>query len=150
MKTAGRFVVVGWLLLALVLLGMDGQLPVFLAWTAPATLLALTVGALVRQQRAPSMLYRPQLPSPIGSPTTSGNHSALWSPQRKPKPPPGGRSHIVGQEPGRQSSVRRRPAAGPAGAAPAPPSWCFWSNEAAWGCPGLTDRADGSVRLPAR
>jgi hypothetical protein len=53
MKTAGRFVAVGWLLLALVLLGMDGQLPVFLAWTAPATLLALTVGALVRQQRAP-------------------------------------------------------------------------------------------------
>ena len=31
MNTAGRFVVVGWLLLALVLLGMDGQLPVFLA-----------------------------------------------------------------------------------------------------------------------
>jgi hypothetical protein len=59
MKTAGRFVVVGWLLLALVLLGMDGQLPVFLAWTAPATLLVLAVGALVRQQRAPSMLDRP-------------------------------------------------------------------------------------------
>ena len=53
MNTAGRFVVVGWLLLALVLLGMDGQLPVFLAWTAPATLLVLAVGALARQQRAP-------------------------------------------------------------------------------------------------
>jgi hypothetical protein len=64
MKTVGRFVVVGWLLLALVLLGMDGQLPVFLAWTAPATLLTLAVGALVRQQRAPSMLDRPQLPGP--------------------------------------------------------------------------------------
>jgi len=49
MRTAGRLLLVGWLLAALALLGMDGRLPMFLAWTAPATLLALGVGALFRQ-----------------------------------------------------------------------------------------------------
>jgi hypothetical protein len=44
------------LLAALVLLGIDGQLPMLLAWAAPGTLAVLAIGALVRQQRSPSML----------------------------------------------------------------------------------------------
>jgi hypothetical protein len=54
--------VVGWLLVALVLLGRDGQLPVFLAWAVPGSLLALGAGAVVRQQLAPSRFNRPALP----------------------------------------------------------------------------------------
>jgi hypothetical protein len=60
MRTIGRWLVAGWLLAALVLLGVDGRLPLFLAWTAPISLLVLAVGGLVRQQRAPSILDRPQ------------------------------------------------------------------------------------------
>jgi len=41
---------------------VDGRLPVFLAWTTPSALLALGVGALVRQQRAPSFLDQPPFP----------------------------------------------------------------------------------------
>jgi hypothetical protein len=112
MKTAGRFVVVGWLLLALVLLGMDGQLPVFLAWTAPATLLVLAVGALVRQQRAPSMLDRPQLPEPYRVADDLRQPLCAVVAAAEAEATADGCSRIVGQEPGRQSSVRRRPAAG--------------------------------------
>jgi hypothetical protein len=36
----------GWLLAALLLLGMDGRLPVFLAWVLPGSLLVLGVGSL--------------------------------------------------------------------------------------------------------
>jgi hypothetical protein len=61
-RTTGRALVVGWLLAALVLLGIEGQLAVFLAWATPGSLLALVVGAVVRQQRTPSMLDRPDLP----------------------------------------------------------------------------------------
>jgi hypothetical protein len=61
-RAVGRWLVVGWLLAALVLLGMDGRLPVFLAWTAPTSLLALGLGALIRQQLALSMLDQPPLP----------------------------------------------------------------------------------------
>jgi hypothetical protein len=53
---------VGWLLAALLLLGMDGRLPVFLAWVLPGSLLVVGVGSLVRQQRAPSRYNRPSLP----------------------------------------------------------------------------------------
>lgn len=53
---------VGWLLAALVLLGMDGRLPEFLAWVLPGSLLALGVESLVRQQLAPSPHNRPSLP----------------------------------------------------------------------------------------
>lgn len=88
MKTVGRFVVVGWLLLPLVLLGMT------------ASYLSSSPGR--RQQRcwfsrwarwSASNVPRRcstdhSCPSPTGSPTTSGNRSALWSPQRKLKPPP--------------------------------------------------------------
>jgi hypothetical protein len=43
---------IGWLLAALLVLGIDGRLPAFLAWALPGSLLALGVDALVRQQRA--------------------------------------------------------------------------------------------------
>jgi hypothetical protein len=51
MRTAGRWLVVGWLLAALVVLGMDGRLPAFLAWATLGSLLVLGADALVRQQR---------------------------------------------------------------------------------------------------
>jgi hypothetical protein len=61
-RTAGRWLVVGWLLAALVVLGMDGRLPAFLAWATLGSLLVLGVDALVRQQLAPSRYNRPSLP----------------------------------------------------------------------------------------
>lgn len=60
MRTVGRWLVAGWLLTALGVPGSDGRLPGFPAWTAPISLLALTLAALVRQQRASSILDRPQ------------------------------------------------------------------------------------------
>jgi hypothetical protein len=59
---AGLSLLVGWLLAALVLLGMDGRLPVFAVWVTPISLLALGLGALIRQQRRPSMLDRRSAP----------------------------------------------------------------------------------------
>jgi hypothetical protein len=53
---------IGWLLAALLVLGIDGQLPGFLAWVLPGSLLVLSVDALVRQQRAPSLYTQPSLP----------------------------------------------------------------------------------------
>ena len=44
---------VGWLLAALLVLGMYGRLPVFLAWAVPSSLLVLGIGSLVRQQLPP-------------------------------------------------------------------------------------------------
>jgi hypothetical protein len=61
-RTAGRWLLVGWLVAALVLLAVEGRLAVFLAWAGPGTLVALGVGALIRQQLAPSLLDRPALP----------------------------------------------------------------------------------------
>jgi hypothetical protein len=52
----------GWLLAALLVLGIDGRLPAFLAWVLPGSLLVLGVDALVRQQRAPSPYTQPSLP----------------------------------------------------------------------------------------
>jgi hypothetical protein len=62
MRTVGRGLVVGWLLAALVVLGMDGRLPAFLAWATLGSLLVLGVDALVRQQLSRSRYYRPSLP----------------------------------------------------------------------------------------
>jgi hypothetical protein len=62
MRTAGRLLLLGWLIAALVLLGMDGRLPEFLAGAACGSLLLLGVGGLVRQQLAPSCYHRPSLP----------------------------------------------------------------------------------------
>jgi hypothetical protein len=53
---------VGWLLAALVLLGMDGRFPEFLAGATSGSLLVLAVGSLVRQQLAPSRYNRPSVP----------------------------------------------------------------------------------------
>jgi hypothetical protein len=61
-RTAGRVLVVGWLLAALVVLGMDGRLPAYLAWTLPSSALLLGAGALVRQQLASSRYNRPSPP----------------------------------------------------------------------------------------
>jgi len=62
MRTAGRWLLVSWLLAALVLLAMDGRLPEFLAGAASGSLLVLGLVALVRQQLAPSCFNRPPLP----------------------------------------------------------------------------------------
>jgi hypothetical protein len=62
--TAGRALVAGWLLAALVVLALDGRLPWFLGWTMPVSLVALAAGALARQQLAPSRYNRPPLPEP--------------------------------------------------------------------------------------
>jgi hypothetical protein len=62
MRTVGRWLLVGWLLIALALLGRDGRLPEFLAGALSGSLLALGVSALVRQQLAPSRYNRPALP----------------------------------------------------------------------------------------
>jgi hypothetical protein len=58
-STAGGLLLVGWLVAALVVLGMDGRLPAFLAVAVPGSLVLLGVGALVRQQRTPSRYNRP-------------------------------------------------------------------------------------------
>jgi hypothetical protein len=52
----------GWLLAALLVLGMDGRLPVFLAGALPCSLLLFGVGSVVRHQLAPSRFNRPALP----------------------------------------------------------------------------------------
>jgi hypothetical protein len=62
MRIAGRFLMVGWLVAALVLLGMEGRLPEFLAGAVSGSLLALGVGGLARQQLAPSHYNRPSMP----------------------------------------------------------------------------------------
>jgi hypothetical protein len=62
MRTTGRFLLVGWLVAALGLLGMEGRLPEFLAGAVCGSLLLLGLSSLVRQQLAPSTLDRPVLP----------------------------------------------------------------------------------------
>jgi hypothetical protein len=63
MRTAGRVLLVGWLLAALALLGMEGRLLLLIAWATPASVVVLGVGALARQQLAPSPLDEPTLPA---------------------------------------------------------------------------------------
>jgi hypothetical protein len=62
MGTTGRWLLGSWLVAALVMLSVDRRLPVFLAWIVPSTLLVLGIGALIRQQRAPSFFDQPSLP----------------------------------------------------------------------------------------
>jgi hypothetical protein len=62
MRAVGRWLVVCWLVAALVLLGLDGRLPMLAAWAVPGSLLGLGIGAIIRQQRAPSICDRPFLP----------------------------------------------------------------------------------------
>ena len=52
----------GWLLAALLVLGIDGRLLAFLAWVVSGSMVVLAVDALVRQQRAPSPYTQPPLP----------------------------------------------------------------------------------------
>jgi hypothetical protein len=94
MKKAGGWLLVGWLLAALVLLGMDGRLPEFLAGAASGSLLVLGVGRLVRQQLAPSRYNRPPLPEryraaddlhqPIAAVVAVAEAEALARPQEVP------------------------------------------------------------------
>jgi hypothetical protein len=62
MRTVGRWLVLGWLLAALVVLALDGRLPVFLGWVMPGSLLVLVANALARQQLAPPRHNWPRLP----------------------------------------------------------------------------------------
>jgi hypothetical protein len=80
----------GWLLAALLVLGIEGRLPAFLAWVLPGSLLVLGVDALVRQQRAPSPYTQPSLPERYRSPTTSAGRWPTWWPWLKRKPGPDG------------------------------------------------------------
>jgi hypothetical protein len=59
---AGGWLLVGWLLAALLVLAEDGRLPGFLAGAASGSLLVLGLRSLVRQQLAPSRYNRPSLP----------------------------------------------------------------------------------------
>ena len=62
MRTAGRMLVVAWLVAALLVLALDGRLPAFLAWATPGSALVLVLDALVRWHRRPSAYCRPSLP----------------------------------------------------------------------------------------
>ena len=75
MRITGRWLLVSWLVPALVMLGLEGRLIAFLAWATPSTLLVLGVGALARQQRAPSFLDRPPSRIATESPTTLASRS---------------------------------------------------------------------------
>jgi hypothetical protein len=61
-RRAGRWLLCAWLLSALVMLGTDGRLPEFIAGAGAGSLLLLGLGALVRQQLAPSRYNRPGPP----------------------------------------------------------------------------------------
>jgi hypothetical protein len=52
----------GWLLAALLLVAHDGHLPEYLAGATAGSLPVLGIGALLRQQLAPSRYNRPGLP----------------------------------------------------------------------------------------
>jgi hypothetical protein len=65
MTAAGRaalFLVVAWLLAAVVMLAARGALVLFLAAVLPGSAVVLVLRALVRQQRAPSMCDQPARP----------------------------------------------------------------------------------------
>ena len=65
MTSAGRaalWLLASWLLAAVALLAAQGRLVSLLAAGVPASVVALVVRALVRQQRAPSICDRPLVP----------------------------------------------------------------------------------------
>jgi hypothetical protein len=85
---------IGWLAPALLVLGIDGRLPAFLAWVVPGSLLVLGVDALVRQQRAPSPYTQPSLPQryrvaddlrrPLAEVVAVAEQEAITAPTRQP------------------------------------------------------------------
>jgi hypothetical protein len=87
MRPAGRLLLLGWLVAALAVVGIDGRLPEFLAGAAYGSLLLLGVGGLVRQQLAPSRYNRPPLPEryrvaddlhqPLATVVTVAEHDAI-------------------------------------------------------------------------
>jgi hypothetical protein len=80
-RATGRWLPVGWLLAALVVLALDGRLVVFLTWATPSTLLVLGVGPWSASSGPPpsSTSHRSQIPTE--SPTTSASRSPPSSPQ---------------------------------------------------------------------
>jgi hypothetical protein len=92
MKTAIGLLV-AWLLAALLVLGMEGRLPAFLAGAVPGSLLVLAVGALVRQQLAPSPYTQPSLPEryrvaddlrrPLAEVVAAAEQEAITAPARQ-------------------------------------------------------------------
>jgi hypothetical protein len=62
MHSVGRVLVLAWLLAALVVLGLDGRLPAFLAWTVPSSLVVLVASSVARHQLAAPKYNRPPLP----------------------------------------------------------------------------------------
>jgi hypothetical protein len=84
---------VGWLLAALLVLGMDGRLPAFLAGAVPGSLLLLGVGSLVHQQLAPSHCNRPSVPEryrvaddlrrPLAEVVAAAEQEAITAPTRQ-------------------------------------------------------------------
>jgi hypothetical protein len=93
MRTTGRFLLVGWLVAALGLLGMEGRLPEFLTGAVCGSLLLLGLSSLVRQQLAPSTLDRPVLPEryrvaddlsqPIAAVVAAAEQEAMTAPARR-------------------------------------------------------------------
>jgi hypothetical protein len=84
---------IGWLLAALLVLGIDGRLPAFLAWVVPGSLVVLGVDAIVRQQRAPSPYTQPPLPEryrvaddlrrPLADVVAAAEQEAITAPARQ-------------------------------------------------------------------
>jgi hypothetical protein len=93
MRTAGRFLLVGWLMAALGLLGIEGRLPEFLAGAVCSSLLLLGLSSLVRQQLAPSRYNRPSMPEcyrvaddlrqPIAAVVAAAEQEAMTAPARR-------------------------------------------------------------------
>jgi hypothetical protein len=85
---------IGWLAPALLVLGIEGRLPAFLAWVLPGSLLVLGVDAIVRQQRAPSPYTQPSLPQryrvaddlrrPLADVVAVAEQEAITAPTRQP------------------------------------------------------------------
>ncbi len=62
MRAACHWLLLAWLLAALLVLAEDGRLPEFIAGAGTGSLLVLGLGALVRQQRATPIYCRPSQP----------------------------------------------------------------------------------------
>jgi hypothetical protein len=88
MKAAGRVLLLGWLSAALVVLGIDGRLPEFLAGAGCGSLLLLGAGGLVRQL-APPRYNRPSVPECYRVADDLRQPSPRWWPRPSRTPSPG-------------------------------------------------------------